>query len=181
MENAIVYQASSIWMVPELLSAQECKDLIYFSEFRGFEEATVSLASGPQMMKGVRNNYRLVIEDEDLAQKIWERAAQYCPSAIDGRPLIGLNPRFRFYRYEPGQRFKKHRDGRVKLDDRESRLTFMIYLNEGYEGGETHFEAAKIIPRTGSALFFIHELRHESIPLVQGTKYVLRSDIFYAS
>jgi len=57
----------------------------------------------------------------------------------------------------------------------------MVYLNEGFEGGETLFLQPKtvIVPRTGMALFFQHPILHEGCELTRGVKYVLRSDVMY--
>ena len=55
----------------------------------------------------------------------------------------------------------------------------MIYLNEEFEGGETSFDDVTIRPKTGTALCFIHELKHEGCPVKNGIKYALRSDIIY--
>ncbi len=175
-----IHHTDQIWTIPDFLSKQECDNLILFSEMRGYDEATVSLKSGAKMMKGVRNNYRLIFNDQSLADKYWERLHPLVPSMIDGWRSKGLNERFRFYRYEPQQRFKRHIDGRVKLGEtEESRITFLIYLNEDYEGGETAFNEVTIQPKTGTALCFIHELKHEGKPILSGVKYVLRSDIMY--
>jgi len=62
----------------------------------------------------------------------------------------------------------------------ESRLTFMVYLNDDYSGGDTLFNHVFIRPEQGMALLFIHEQKHESTPITAGTKYVLRSDVLYA-
>ena len=93
----------------------------------------------------------------------------------------GLNERFRFYRYTRDQAFRWHRDGAFRRDDREaSRLTLMIYLNEGFGGGGTEFDLAEtVVPRTGMALVFAHHLRHQGAPVTQGTKYVLRTDVMF--
>ena len=170
------------WTIENFLSEKECQDLIIFSEMKGFQEAEVSLSSGSKMMKGIRNNDRLIFEDEQLAKKLWEKLETFCPEKIEDVIATGLNERFRFYRYEGGQRFKRHIDGRFKKNDfEESRITFMIYLNEDFEGGETTFDEIQIKPKTGCALCFIHEQKHESIPIRHGVKYVLRSDVMYAS
>lgn len=55
----------------------------------------------------------------------------------------------------------------------------MVYLNEGYEGGATRFEAAKVMGKAGMALLFQHGLIHEGAEVTQGVKYVLRSDVMY--
>jgi len=57
----------------------------------------------------------------------------------------------------------------------------MVYLNDDFSGGETKFDDVLIKPRSGMALMFIHELKHESLPIMVGTKYVLRSDVFYGA
>jgi predicted 2-oxoglutarate/Fe(II)-dependent dioxygenase YbiX len=168
------------WIIEEFLSARECEDLILFSETKGFDEAEVSLSSGSKMMKGVRNNYRLIYEDKGLAQKLWGKLAPFCPVQLDDWQALGLNERFRFYRYEEGQRFKRHMDGRFKRNEQEeSRITFMIYLNDDFLGGETKFDDISVRPKTGTALCFIHEQKHEGMPILSQAKYVLRSDVIY--
>ncbi|PZF74277.1 2OG-Fe(II) oxygenase [Taibaiella soli] len=174
------YHTDKIWTISGFLTPEECSELIAQSEQIGFEEAEVSIASGPQMMKAIRNNYRLMVDDEALAQRFWEELKQFCPQEIDGAVAVGLNEKFRFYKYESAQRFKRHIDGRFRRsENEESRITFMIYLNDDFEGGVTAFDDVTIIPETGTALCFIHELKHEGTPVISGVKYALRSDVMY--
>jgi len=170
-----------IFTIDHFLTNQECDDYIFFSETKGYEEATVSLTKGAKMMKGIRNNDRVIYEDEKLAQKFWERLKPHVQHLeFENIEPIGLNPRFRFYRYENNQRFNKHRDGRVKISEEiESRVTFMIYLNDDFEGGETEFETLKITATKGMALCFVHELKHKGCSVTKGAKYVLRTDVLY--
>lgn len=187
----LITHSAQIWTIENFLSEQECQDLIFFSENKGYQEATVTLKSSGEnqgkseqkMMKNVRNNYRLMYQDEQLAQKYWQSLKEFCLQKIENNEVIGLNSQFRFYKYESNQRFKRHIDGRVILKDKEiqeSRITFMIYLNQDFEGGQTAFDEIEIQPKTGTALCFIHELKHEGKPVPMGTKYVLRSDIMYS-
>ena len=62
-----------------------------------------------------------------------------------------------------------------------SLLTLMVYLNEDFEGGETAFLELDqvIVPRRGMALLFQHMVLHEGREVRAGTKYVLRTDVFY--
>ncbi len=132
------------------------------------------------MMKNIKNNYRLIHFDVVLANKYWEKLLQFCPKYIENNGAVGLNEQFRFYKYEVEQRFKKHIDGRFKRSEfEESRITFMIYLNDDYIGEQTKFNDIIIIPKTGTALCFIHEQKHEGVSVKKGEKYVLRSDIMY--
>ncbi|MFV0410724.1 MAG: 2OG-Fe(II) oxygenase [Paracoccus sp. (in: a-proteobacteria)] len=101
-------------------------------------------------------------------------------------PAIGLNERFRVYRYGPGRFFDWHQDG--AYDDGAgncSKFTMLIYLNDEVEGGGTPFSDMSsphafsdftIAPQAGSALFFHHPLSHRGDLIIGGRKYVLRSD-----
>jgi predicted 2-oxoglutarate/Fe(II)-dependent dioxygenase YbiX len=170
----------SIWTIEGFLTAQECENLIALSENLGYQEAEVSLPEGAKMLKGIRNNERLLYQDEKLANQYWEKLKPYCPSQMTDYEAIGLNEQFRFYKYQLNQRFKRHIDGRFKRNENEeSRITFMIYLNEDFEGGATIFDEISIKPKIGMALCFIHEQKHEGAPVVAGSKYVLRSDVMY--
>ena len=98
--------------------------------------------------------------------------------------LQGLNERFRFYRYDVGQRFAPHTDGYFERTNGErSHFTFMVYLNDGFEGGATAFHHSKpslrVTPVRGMALVFYHRQLHEGMPVVKGRKYVLRTDVMY--
>ncbi len=179
MGMKVTNHSDNIWTIDDFLSVTACEDLILFSEQKGFEEATVGLKSGAKMMKGIRNNFRLMYKDVHLANQYWKILKPYCPSDIDDKQVIGLNELFRFYKYESMQRFKRHIDGRFRRNEEESRITFMIYLNTDYIGGETRFDDLTIQPKTGMALCFFHEQKHEGMPVLKGTKYVIRTDVMY--
>lgn len=137
----------------------------------------------------MRNNDRVIADDVGMAKRIWNRVEGFVPRILAGRQVLGLNERFRFYRYAPGQRFSWHWDGSfVRPNGEASLLTFMIYLNEGYEGGATRFdddaksppgEPLSVAGKLGMALLFEHELLHEGAEVTGGVKYVLRSDVMY--
>ncbi|MGK0390517.1 MAG: prolyl 4-hydroxylase [Maribacter sp.] len=55
----------------------------------------------------------------------------------------------------------------------------MVYLNKNMKGGETRFIESTIQPKIGKALIFRHGLVHEGCPVLEGVKYVLRTDIMY--
>lgn len=168
-----------IWTIEGFLSPQKCSDLILLSEHIGYSQATVSLPECARFMKGLRNNDRVQLNDPKFAAALYSKLLPSLPVLESGEHPIGLYEHFRFYRYSVDQRFKRHIDGRVNVDGRESRVTLMLYLNDDYQGGETKFSEITIEPKTGMALMFIHELKHESTPITTGQKYVLRTDIFY--
>jgi hypothetical protein len=55
----------------------------------------------------------------------------------------------------------------------------MIYLNDNFKGGETRFNDFVVAPKKGSALVFYHYLEHEGAEVIEGIKYVLRTDIMF--
>ncbi len=176
----LVKHKENIFTIDGFWTKQTCEDLIAKSEAVGYEEATVTTKNGQMMLKEVRNNDRVLYHDEVLATTIWEALEPFAPSKFGNSKAIGLNELFRFYKYQAGQQFKKHRDqSYVRNETEASYFTFMIYLNDGYEGGETTFQDFSINPKQGTALIFQHHLLHAGTEVKQGVKYVLRTDIMY--
>lgn len=176
-----LFMRTTLFTVPEFLSPSACESLIAATELAGFSPAPVTTARGFVMMPELRSNTRVILDDPALAAELWQRLEHHpeLPS-IPGWRVAGLNERFRFYRYDPGQAFRWHRDGAfVRHMKEESFLTFMVYLNDGFSGGATEFEHTHVVPRRGSALVFAHPLRHQGAEVTSGTKYVLRSDVMY--
>jgi hypothetical protein len=192
MLERVVLAKDEIWTVADVLTATECQDLIAQTEALGFEAAAVRTSSGPQMMANVRNNDRVVFTDHELARLLWERVQDLVPYEVEGDIASDLFEPFRLYRYDPGQQFKRYKDGSETTPSGErSRFTFLIYLNADCEGGETLFtdytfeegkriaHEIKVVPEAGMGLFFKHERWHEGAPVRSGRKYVLRTDVLY--
>jgi len=185
-----VLDPDRILVVHNFLSEAQCTALIRRSEAFAYEAGTVAGV----VNENIRNNERVIIDDESLASQFFQRAAPFLPAFLEDRRLVGFNERWRFYRYQPGQTFNPHRDGSyLRMNTREeSKLTFMIYLNEGMVGGETKFFSdidhafqqpaspyLSVQPKTGSALIFLHSIWHEGAVVQSGQKYVLRTDVMY--
>ncbi len=164
-----------------VLSPDECETLVREAEAVGFGDAPITTPRGFEMRPQVRNNTRVMVDDHTRARQLWERIVPWIPVQHRRLHAVGLNERFRFYRYERGQYFQWHRDGSFHRDANEvSLLTLMFYLNDGYDGGRTEFvEAPPVVPVRGMALLFEHGLVHRGEPVVEGTKYVLRTDVMY--
>ena len=173
--------ADHIYVVPNFLSHQECDEMIAKSEKMGYEEAKVNIHGKQVLMTTVRNNLRVMYKDETHAEILWDKIKEHVPRQIGYSHAFGLNEMLRFYKYEEGHRFKMHRDGSYRRNEKEaSQYSFLIYLNDDFEGGETVFRSGTTFhPKKGSALLFLHGLRHEGALLTSGTKYVLRTDIMY--
>jgi predicted 2-oxoglutarate/Fe(II)-dependent dioxygenase YbiX len=192
MDLALITIDDGIFTIESVFSPLECRDLIDRAEAIGFEAATVRSADGPMMMTNIRNNDRVVIDDVTLADQMWQRIQHLLPE-LDSATPCGVDSQLRFYRYHPGQQFRRHKDGAVTNSvGQTSKLSYMIYLNDECEGGDTAFREyyaiggvskkieSIVTPTIGMALLFRHELRHEGTSVTAGVKYVLRSDVFYS-
>ncbi|MEM8795317.1 MAG: 2OG-Fe(II) oxygenase [Pseudomonadota bacterium] len=188
----IRWLAKDIGIIENFLTETECEDYIAFAETTGFEEATVSTEIGMVMMKDIRNNDRVMVDDFDRADDLYIRISEFLPQRFKKKwQPAGLNERLRFYRYDSGQQFDWHGDGYFERTNGErSFFTFMVYLNEGFDGGGTSFQRnlfgnpigtdITIVPQTGLALIFHHPLMHRGDPVIEGRKYVLRSDVMFS-
>ena len=179
MEKEI--RGNGVFTISGFMSVEECREWIHFSELQGYETAMVNVGVNKQEVNTrVRNNERFIYDDVELANNLWKKIQPYVVKETEYGIAYGLNERFRFYKYVPGQQFKPHKDGSYLKSIHEwSSYTFMIYLNEDMAGGETKFPDCSIKPKTGNALVFKHEITHEGCPVLEGVKYVLRTDIMY--
>jgi prolyl 4-hydroxylase len=179
-----VQHAPGIFTYEDALSAGECAALVTLTEGLGYQVAPITTPAGFVMRPDIRNNTRVILDDAARSAALWSRLSSLVPAVVDGCRPVGLNERFRFYRYDPGERFALHADGPYcRPNGEESLLTFMIYLNDGFAGGETTFPQShvRIVPKTGMLLLFPHELLHAGEAVTHGRKYVLRSDVMYAA
>jgi hypothetical protein len=70
-------------------------------------------------------------------------------------------------KYEVGQQIKlnKHKDGSI--------FSFIISLNDDFEGGGTKIHNKIYKPRVGSVLIFSGQLNHEGKPITKGKRYII--------
>jgi len=168
-----------VFLIPEFLTVPECRDLVVLADQSGFESAGVRTADGQQSMPRVRNNERTMVASPVWVERLWHRLGSVELPELDGARAVGLPKDLRFYRYQPGQRFKMHKDGPWHELGLTSKPTFLVYLNDNFAGGATDFRDFQVEPVTGSALMFIHDTWHEGAVVTEGTKYVLRSDVLF--
>ncbi|MCA9173685.1 MAG: 2OG-Fe(II) oxygenase [Planctomycetales bacterium] len=174
------FVTDEIFTVSEFLDRDECLAHIEFAESMGFADAPITTASGPQMRKDIRNNARVMFDSQDRAGELWSRLEMYVPHMLGPWRACGVNERLRYYRYEAGQQFDWHFDGYFERENgQRSQLTFLVYLNDGFAGGHTAFDRVSVEPREGLALCFVHAILHKGEPVLDGVKYVLRTDVMY--
>ena len=196
VRSAVVQQRSRggdeplVVVAEGVLSAAECRAWIEWGEKEGFARE----AHPATKFVAHRDNGRLAVSSPDIARVALDRLRPLAPAEVDGRPLAACNPNLRLYKYEPGQRFGRHVDQANLLPDgTRTEFTVLFYLSgDGLEGGETAFYQAHdspaalfaYRPRQGAALLHAHGdrcLTHEGAPVTRGAKYVLRTDLAYAT
>jgi hypothetical protein len=173
--------------VSGVLTPAECRAWVDLGEAEGFGAAPITTAMGFVHAPHVRNNARVMLDDPARARALWAHVQPHVPAEREGWRAVGLNERFRLYRYEPGQYFRWHLDGAFVRSPREqSLLTCMVYLNDDCVGGETEFDdltedgsPCGVRPQTGKVLLFEHAVRHQGSEVLDGVKYVLRTDVMY--
>ncbi len=150
--------------VPDVPGAFQLLDVLTGEEADAFVRITEELGyhqdSPVSLPHSVRHNENLNwVVSETIDATIWSRSAHLVTERVAGQSARGLNARFRFYRYGPGDYFKPHSDGawtgsRVigeqlfvnAYPDLISRFTYLIFLTEGYGGGRTQFLVSRSDP-----------------------------------
>ena len=195
-----------------VLSDVEAERLVELSEQLGFHpDAPVSLPHD------VRHNDNLNwVVSEAIDGTFWNRTGHLLTDKVGEQVAVGINARFRFYRYGPGDYFAPHTDGawpgsRVvdgvlvadAYGDRYSQYSYLVFLNDGYDGGRTQFLVSRkdrgkpardqndvnlVSVRTprGAVLCFPHGSHHQhcvhaSEKISEGTKYIIRTDVLFAA
>ncbi|UNI16529.1 hypothetical protein JDV02_002957 [Purpureocillium takamizusanense] len=198
----------NLGLATNVLSPAECKAIIAAGESVGFIPDTPIREGGDTSV--LAHNFYWIV-DTAFHDKLWARMAPFVPTAVNGRLARGLNRRFRVYRYVPGAEYRCHIDGAwppsgIRPDDtyvyddsppekkQSSLFTFLLYLNDEFEGGETTFfipgqregvlNAYPVRPVMGGVAVFPHgetngALLHEGTSVKKGAKYIIRTDIEY--
>lgn len=97
------------------------------------------------MIEDYRKSDRCIIDSNELAAQLWDRIQSFVPAIYRYRAAIGVNERFRFLRYNPGDFFERHRDGSYvrglekgpEHSGEVSLITIQIYLSTVEGGGAT--------------------------------------------
>jgi hypothetical protein len=136
-------------------------------------------------------------DDAELSSLLWQRIRESVPDNLDGGVAFGLMTQIAHCRYFPGQVGFPHMDFRHSLRKQKcvvSRISFTVYLNDDYEGGELGFigelrldgthgeEHLRVRPRKGSAVLFyqgVPEFAHLPHEITSGCKSIMRADVLY--
>lgn len=122
------------------------------------------------------------------------------------RAAAGVWEQLRILSYDSGDMFLPHRDnpcsvgGSSLLPKCRSLCSLLVYLSDSEDGGGAtrfHFEdgsseaavctearpeasaVADVVPWAGRCVVFPHRMKHESLPITQGRKLVMRADVMW--
>lgn len=164
---------------PAFLTGSECSYLIDLSEQLFRPSQVVDQATGKFVADPIRQSdvapYPLAAERPVLHAINQRIASASATTVVQGEPLQVL-------RYAPGQHYKQHMDALPHADNQRI-LTFLIYLNADYAGGETLFPKVDLKFRgaAGDALLFRNTTAsgdpdprsvHIGMPVTSGTKFL---------
>lgn len=171
-------EAPQVTLFRQAFSADECDYLMQIAE-PAYQPSVVLAPDGRELRDPVRTSdgatLHWLIENPAIHALNRRLAALSGSSADQGEPLQIL-------RYRPGEQYRSHLDFQPGAENQRM-LTALIYLNEGFEGGETSFVRAeiKVKARKGDALVFrsigpdrradpLSE--HAGMPVTKGVKFL---------
>lgn len=160
---------------PNFLSYDECKKYIGLIQNKQTHKFTDSGAFTNKLWN-----------DAELSKLFRDKTAMY--NNNNNVPLgLAANDVIMAGIYKPGDSFGIHKDTGLFFDlanRKKTQYTLLIYLNDGFEGGNTIFydtdtwEVTRVVkPERGKALIFDIDLWHAGEPLVSGSKMWIGCEI----
>lgn len=172
-----------------VLSPEECAAIIEIAEGIGFVPVSLYTdITGKEHFSENRKSARCIVDSHEFVRRLWLRIQHVAPPTwgVTAATCVGLNERLRILRYDPGDEFLPHSDGSyVSPSGAISKLTVLLYLNVGYEGGFTQFVDSTqsawvpIQPSVGSVAIQDQALVHRVPPVLSGRKYAIRTEVMY--
>lgn len=173
--------------IENFLTKEECEKLIQLIDQNHHRSGVAGEGDELSTYSEHRTSSSSYLDSGDpFIKMIKERIGSFLGyKSSKGEPLQGQL-------YEPGQFFKRHNDWfsgdsyKNHCQDSGNRTdTFMIYLNEGMEGGGTDFPllARNIKPKLGKAVHWrnlydgkpVQAVEHEGQEVISGKKYIITS------
>jgi len=171
-------EAPEVTLFPHLFTAAECDHLMQAEP--GYRPSMViDETTGRDVPDRIRTSDGTVIHwliEDPAIHALNRRLAAASGTSVDqGEPLQIL-------RYRPGQQYRNHFDF-VRGAENQRMLSALVYLNDGFKGGETCFvrTGLKVKGRKGDALVFRNLgadrradplSEHAGLPVTGGTKFL---------
>lgn len=162
-----------------LFTPEECAHVAALSAPKMMPSVVVDPATRREIPHPIRTSEGTVlgpIQQDLVIHALDRRLAMVTSSRVEqGEPLTVL-------RYTPGQQYRLHHDC-LPGEANQRRMTAIVYLNDGYDGGATQFPAIATDFRgaIGDAILFVNTLpdgrvdersRHAGLPVTRGEKWI---------
>ena len=178
-------QNAQLYILPDFMSAEECQQTIDLMN-KKLRPSEVTVFNGDNAFRtsttcdlGFQDSEFIVELDNKIADTLGIPVS--CSEIIQGQ------------KYQIGQEFKAHTDYFEPNSDEYNKFaselgqrtwTFMVYLNDTEQGGQTHFTrlGAEFSPKRGTAVIWNNlkangevnfQTIHHAKPVEQGEKYVI--------
>lgn len=186
------YAGYEVLEILNVLSPQECKDIISYSKAKGMNTSDVlspTSSSGTEVNNQYRDSMTAWLSDDEhpLVMKLAKISEKLTGLPRENQEMIQVAF------YQPNGKFNEHFDACV-YDDVEycakmnnnagqRRATLLLYLNDDFQGGETEFVSIglKVKPETGKAILFwntdenekiLESSKHKGNPVANGEKWI---------
>jgi prolyl 4-hydroxylase len=178
-EGERICEAPAILRFERLFSGEECAWLASAAEAMLEPAVVIDPATGRQVRDPVRVcdsvGFTWPLENPAVHALNRRLAAASGTDVGQGEPLQIL-------RYRPGGEYRPHFDAIPGFTNQRA-MTFLVWLNDGYEGGETHFPTPglRLKGRTGDAILFRNSgadgrrdpaSGHSGLPVAAGEKRI---------
>ena len=179
-ERCLISADPHIELVVGLFSAAECRYLVLLAH-PWLEPAMIYATTGEGIRDPHRDSDNMVIAP--MTEDLVVQAINRCIAAASGTEVTWGEP-LHVLRYAPGQQYRPHHDAHALAPVEKRRIaTALLYLNDAYEGGETHFPELGIKVRGGVGdLLIFHNLdadnmpdmrmTHAGLPITSGEKWL---------
>lgn len=168
-----------VWRFRALASPPQCATIARSVADLMAPSVVVDPATGRQVPHPVRTSHSAVVGPTRESLPI--RAINLKLAAITGT-TVDQGEALTILRYGVGQEFRLHLDT-LPTGQNQRIATVLIYLNDGFEGGETLFPelGLRITARAGDAIMFRTldgsgqpdtRLRHAGLPVTRGVKWL---------
>lgn len=172
-----------IIIIDNFLSDNECDELIEYANNHQLITSE-TLGDNGNVTSDYRKSEQIWITDEQ--HQIAKKISDFCEHILN---LPKKNMEFlQLVKYDVSGYFKEHYDAepdKTKNNNVKDRAhTFMVYLNNVEEGGETRFPNLDLNckPKKGTAIYFktllsdgvlLKKSLHQGMPIIQGEKYIV--------
>lgn len=128
--------------------------------------------------KYARHDFR----DRNLRKILFECFLNHSKEFIEKENIVDISNLFYVSKYFPGNSIDWHLDGHRECDGMKSNYSFVIYLNDNFDGGETSIKdkngvVIDVKPDTGKVLILNQDIMHCGKQVKKGIKYILRGDL----